>query len=75
MTDLSYRINGLFARFLPNTKAGEQAWKQMEVQHGATILARDLKVVLHQIKTAGYTVAKEKKCKMTDDELLAALGI
>jgi hypothetical protein len=81
--DLTYRNDtacGMFIRFLPETKAGERAWRQMvkhDPSHCCVFLAAHLPSITAQLKAAGYTVAKAKRetVTMTDDELLEALGV
>ena len=80
--DLTYRNDtrcGMFIRFMPETKAGEAAWRQMvklDPSGCCVFLAAHLPLIVQQLRGAGYTVAKAK-CEivtMTDDELLAALN-
>ncbi len=73
--DLSYITQGMWTRFLPESKAGEAAWSQMG--DGTVILTMHLKNVLAQLRRAGYSVQKAKPVKMTmtDEELLAELMV
>ena len=63
MSDLTYRTEGFFMRFYPETKDGEQAWNEMAAQNDgvATVLAIHGPAVIGQLKAAGYSVAKAKK--------------
>lgn len=71
MKDLTYFTKGPFIGFIANTDEGEKIYTEMHEQNGsATIHAKHLKTVLHQIKKAGYTVSKAKKSKLTLDEIL-----
>lgn len=76
--DLIYINAGLFTRFIPNTPAGEEAYRVMHEQQGdASILSIHVQNVIAQLRKAGYSVAKSKKAKKVTvqeiDELLAAL--
>jgi hypothetical protein len=77
MNDLTYTTSGMFTAFLPETKAGEDAWRVMNAQdNGDRILTVHLQAVLRQLRAAGYKVAKAKKVVMGDiDEMLAELGV
>jgi hypothetical protein len=62
--DLTYTTDGLYTRFFPHTKAGEDAWREMAKADGvAAVLNIHAKAVLQQLRAAGYTVAKAKKAK------------
>lgn len=75
-SDLSYTTDSLFTRFIPNTPAGEDAWREMAKQDGvAAVLNIHAKAVIAQIRKAGYSVAKAVKPKESIDEILAALGV
>lgn len=76
--DLTYSDAGLFVTFLPQTPAGEEAWRVMAgvLGDGAKCFAQHLPGVLAQLRAAGYRVAKHKPAKATgpdDDALLAEL--
>lgn len=72
--DLEYINTGLFTRFMPNTKAGEDAWRDMHFQNnGAAILTIHAKAVIAQLRAAGYSVAKAKKSTQSIDDILAEL--
>jgi hypothetical protein len=77
ISDLSYTTAGLWTRFIPNTPAGEDVWREMETQGGAVVLSIHAKNVIGQIRKAGYSVAKAKNVApltMQDiDALLAEL--
>ena len=80
MTDLTYITAGMFTRFIPHTKAGEDAWRVMATQGQEAILSTHTGAVLAQLRKAGYSVKKAKKEKApawtsADDELLAQLGV
>jgi hypothetical protein len=76
MTDLTYLNTGLFTRFIPNTPAGEDAWRCMVNQEGsASVLSIHAANVIGQLRKAGYSVGKGKPVKMSDDELLTELGV
>lgn len=69
--DLEYTLQGFFVSFLPNTKAGEDAWREIAMHTGGTgkILKAHLASTLQQLRAAGYTVRKAPKApKMTQAE-------
>ncbi len=76
--DFEYRITGLFTSFLPNTPAGEDAWREMASKGHEAILSIHTGAVLAQLRAAGYSVRKAlKPAKVTAseiDNLLAELG-
>lgn len=73
--DLEYRNDGLFTRFVPNTPAGEDAWRVMAEETGvAAVLNIHAAAVLAQLRRAGYSVAKAKKSTQSIDDILAELG-
>lgn len=76
MTDLTYRDDGLFTRFFPETNEGEKVWNEMAEQYGgvAAVLSIQAKSVIAQIRRAGYSVAKAKKCTQSVDDILAELS-
>lgn len=61
--DLTYTTSGMFTRFIPETTQGETAWKEMEAQGGAQVLAIHAAAVIQQLRKAGYSVAKARKVK------------
>ena len=74
--DLEYTTDGLWTRFIPNTKAGEGAWYRIaELTDGSgAILTMHLPDVLRQLRAAGYSVRKARVTLSPDtDELLAEL--
>lgn len=79
MTDLTYSVNSMFATFFPESKAGEDAWRVIAEQNEgvAKVLSIHLEFVLYQLRKAGYSVKKAqvKNPLMTDNELLAELGV
>lgn len=78
-TDLQYTTTGLFTRFIPNSPAGEDAWREMAKETGnAAVLSIHAANVIAQLRKAGYSVAKAKKAPAwtsADDQLLAELGV
>ena len=75
MVDIEYVNTGLFTRFMPNTPAGEDAWRVMAKDDGvAAVLAIHAKSVIAQLRSAGYSVAKAKKPTQSIDDILAELG-
>lgn len=72
MSDLFYTQNGFWTRFIPNTKAGEEAYKEIiRVTGDGTVWNDHLKQTLKQLRDSGYTVAKAKK--PTQQEINAIL--
>lgn len=78
--DLTYREDGPFTAFLPESAAGEAAWRRMaELTDGTgKVLAIHAEGVLSQLRAAGYVVRKASPVRplaISDHELLAALGV
>jgi len=74
--DLTYLTTGFFTTFFPESKQGEIAYYEMiEQNKSSKILTRDLKIVLYQLKKAGYVVRKVKKSKLTIDDILKELDL
>ena len=81
MTDLVYIRQGLFTAFIPETKAGEEAFRQIcaaQGDHTGKILTAHVESTLAQLRKAGYSVKKAKRVTLPtidDDELLKELGL
>ena len=78
MHDLSYTQDGMFTQFIPNTPAGESAWRTMHEKNATAVLNIHAKAVLKQLRDAGYTVAKAKPVKLSHNDInamLAELGV
>ena len=79
--DLTYTQSGMFTRFMPETTAGEDAWREMasKMDGVAAVLNFQAKAVISQLRAAGYKVGKAKpvtKKEMNDIYAeLKALGI
>lgn len=74
--DLTYLKTGLFTTFFAESKGGEIAYKEMiEQNKSPKILTRDLKNVLHQLKTAGYTVRRAKKSNLSIEDIFKELDL
>jgi len=67
--DLEYINTGMFTRFVPNTPAGEDAWRVMD----GCVLSIHLDNVLRQLRKAGLSVGKARPAQVNDDELLKEL--
>lgn len=67
--DLEYINTGMFTRFVPNTPAGEDAWRVID----GCVLSIYLDNVLRQLRKAGLSVGKAKPCKTSVDDILAEL--
>jgi len=80
MTDLTYITDGMSTRFIPQTTAGENAWRELAAQNDgvATVFNFHAQAVIAQLRGAGYKVAKAKREKVSMgeiDALLAELGV
>ena len=74
MVDLEYTNSGMFTRFYPVTRAGEDAWREMAKEDGcAAVLSIHAKNVIGQLRKAGYSVAKAKKTTQTIADILKEL--
>lgn len=77
--DISYTNDKMFTRFMPESKAGEDVWREMASKMGgvAAVLNFEAKAIIAQMRAAGYKVGKANPVKldMSDDELLVALGV
>lgn len=77
--DLHYTCDGLFTTFLPNTTAGEAAWRELHKQNEGShkVLSNHAPAVIQQLRAAGYAVGKAPRVKSSsvlDDELLEQLS-
>lgn len=73
-SDLHYLDQGLFTAFVPVTKEGEQAWREMAAVTEGTgkVPTVQAKQYIAQLRKAGYTVTKAPKVKtLTANELVA----
>lgn len=76
--DLGWRDDGLFTLFLPNTKAGEDAWRVLAAHTEGTgkVFSHHAPDVIRQLRAQGYTVARLRAGSggpSEDDALLAEL--
>lgn len=75
ISDLEYINTGMFTRFMPNTAAGETAWREMAKEEGsAAVLSIHAASVIKQLRKAGYTVTKAKPSPESIDDILAQLN-
>jgi len=80
--DLSYRAkDDMFTSFLPNTPAGENAWRELAAQNGGdgNVLTANAEEVAQQLRDKGFTVTKSAAKTETfnekeSDALLAELS-
>lgn len=79
--DLTYHAkDDMFTSFLPNTPAGENAWRELSAQNGGdgNVLTVNAEEVAQQLRDKGFTVAKAAPATPFDkkeaDELLAELS-
>jgi len=75
MNDLTYTQDGMFTRFMPETAAGENVWREMALQNEgvAAVLNFEANKIIQQIRSAGYKVSKAKKITTSIDDLLSEL--
>jgi hypothetical protein len=77
MTDITYRIDGLWMRFYPVTEAGENLWREMHAQGNDVILSIHKNNALKQLRALGCAVSKAKpspkRFTKEDEALLAEL--
>jgi len=61
--DLVYHKQGLFTAFIPQSKAGDDAWLELASQTQGTgkVFTAQLSATLSSLRAAGYTVGKAKK--------------
>jgi hypothetical protein len=61
--DLVYHKQGLFTAFIPQSKAGDDAWRELASQTQGTgkIFTAQLSATLSALRAAGYTVRKAEK--------------
>jgi len=74
--DLTYRDDGLFVSFFPNTPDGERAWKIMNATPGAEggrVLKIHAESTFVQLRMAGYTARKDKSVPVTHEEINSLL--
>lgn len=76
--DMTYRTDGLFTTFLPQTPAGESAWRELAAKTDGTgkVLATQTEDAVRQLHEAGYTVVETTGVETTpeeDEELLNEL--
>jgi type IV secretory pathway VirB9-like protein len=79
MMDLTYTTDKMFTRFIPQTTAGENAWRELAAQNDgvATVFNFHAQAVIAGLRNAGYKVAKAAKQKISMveiDSLLAELA-
>jgi hypothetical protein len=75
--DLTYSPSGMFVQFMPETPAGEEAWRELARLSDNTgkFLPGQVPGVLAQLRRAGFTVRKAPPHKpITPAELEAALA-
>lgn len=74
--DLEYSSDGLFTRFYANTKAGEDAWREMAKRNDgvAAVLNIHAKSVIAHLRRMGYTVSKAAKTTRSIDQILEELN-
>lgn len=61
--DLTYLKQGLFTAFVPQSKAGEDAWREIAKHTDGTgkVFTAQLPSFLREIRKAGYAVKQQKK--------------
>jgi hypothetical protein len=75
--DITYTNDKMFTRFYPESAQGESVWREMadKMNGVAAVLNFEAKAIIAQMRAAGYKVGKAKLVKISDDELLAELGV
>lgn len=76
MNDLTYTTDGMFTRFIPQTTAGENAWRELAAQNDgvANVFNFHAQEVIVGLRAAGYKVAKAKREKVSMGEIDAMLA-
>lgn len=78
MVDLTYKNQGLFTAFLPESKAGEEAFRAIckaQGDHTGKVLTIHAKSTIAQLRKAGYSVKKQGRTEdISADELEALLA-
>lgn len=74
--DLTYRRSGTFTTFLPETPAGEAAWRDMAGVTAGTgkVLNLEAPRAIAALRAAGYVVQRIKTKPADDAALLAELS-
>lgn len=75
--DISYSAGDMFTTFLPDSKAGEEAWKIInatEGSEGGKVFNQHAESVIAQLRAAGYVVNPAAPFTGSTDELAAALA-
>ncbi len=76
IVDLVYLKQGLFTAFIPQSKAGEDAWRELSSQTGGTGKFYNVQVpaIKASLKAAGYIVRASKKPRKKEiDRLVTEL--
>ena len=76
MADITYINQGLFTAFLPESKAGEDAFRAIckaQGDHTGKVLTTHAKATIAQLRNAGYSVKKQGKREEIDADELEAL--
>lgn len=73
--DITYKDCGLFTAFYPETKEGEEAWRELASVTDGTgkVLTIQAKQFIANLRKAGYTVTKAKKAEQNLDDIFAEL--
>lgn len=73
--DITYKDLGLFTAFYPETKEGENAWRELASVTDGTgkVLSVQAKQFIASLRNAGYTVSKAKKAEQSLDDIFAEL--
>lgn len=73
--DISYRADDMFTTFLPDTAAGEDAWRVInatEGSEGGKVFNQHADSVIAQLRAAGFVVSEAAPLTDIDDDALAA---
>ena len=73
--DITYKDLGLFTVFIPETKEGESAWRELASVTDGTgkVLSVQAKQFVASLRKAGYTVTRAKKAEQNLGDIFAEL--
>ena len=72
--DLVYHKQGLFTAFTPQSKAGEDAWRELasQTEGAGKVFTAQLSATLSALRAAGYAVSKAQKPSEKEIDVLMA---
>lgn len=78
MIDFTYRRQGLFVQIFPENEQATEEWNREigpKTDGTGKVLSVEWPLVLSQLQAAGFTVKHATKPRVSDDTLLAELGL